>query len=146
LSTRKAPRSAWKPGQSGNPKGCPKGSRHKTTLAVEALLDGQAEKLTEKAIERALKGDDVALKLCLDRICPPRKDRPIKFELPESLITARDVSEALSGVIAQTAKGDITPDEATNVTALLEAKRRAIETCELEGRLIAIELRLGNGK
>jgi hypothetical protein len=50
----KTPRNApWKPGQSGNPKGCPKGSRHKTTLAVEALLDGQAERLTQKAVEMA---------------------------------------------------------------------------------------------
>src|SRR5262245_44492990 len=121
-----APPTAWKPGQSGNPRGPLHGSRHKTTLAVEALLDGQAEKLTQKAIQVALNGDTTALRLCLERLCPPRKDRPLKFNLPESLATARDVSEALSGVIAQTAKGDITPDEALNAASLLEHKRRAI--------------------
>ena len=57
----------------GNP-GRPKGARHKTTLAIEALLDGEAEALTRKAIELAKAGDLVALRLCLDRICPPRKD------------------------------------------------------------------------
>jgi Family of unknown function (DUF5681) len=43
----------FEPGQSGNPAGKPKGTRNKTTLAVEALLDGEAETLTRKAIELA---------------------------------------------------------------------------------------------
>src|SRR5215208_4970074 len=66
----------------GNP-GKPKGARHKVTLAIEALLDGEAEALTRKAIELAKAGDLVALRLCLDRICPPRKDWPVSFALPE---------------------------------------------------------------
>src|SRR5436190_21458026 len=60
----------------GNP-GKPKGARHRTTLAVEALLDGEAEGLTRKAIKMALAGDTVALRLCMDRIAPARKDRPV---------------------------------------------------------------------
>jgi ABC-type uncharacterized transport system substrate-binding protein len=35
----------FQPGQSGNPGGRPKGSRNKATLALECLLDGQAEAL-----------------------------------------------------------------------------------------------------
>jgi hypothetical protein len=58
------------------------GSRNRTTLAVEALLDGEAETLTRKAIELAKAGDLAALRVCLDRIAPPRKDRPVLFELP----------------------------------------------------------------
>jgi hypothetical protein len=59
-----------------------KGARHKATLAAESLLDGEAEKLTRTAIERALAGDGVALRLCLERLIPPRKDRPIRIDLP----------------------------------------------------------------
>jgi hypothetical protein len=66
----------------GNPGRLP-GARHKTTLAIESLLDGQAEKLTKVAIDKALEGDSVALRLCLDRICPPRRDRTVMFPLPE---------------------------------------------------------------
>jgi len=33
-------------GQSGNPAGKPKGFRNRSTLAVESLLDGEAEQLT----------------------------------------------------------------------------------------------------
>jgi hypothetical protein len=52
----------FKPGQSGNPAGKPRGSRNRTTLAVEALLDGEAETLTRKAIELAKAGDLAALR------------------------------------------------------------------------------------
>ena len=63
----------FKPGQSGNPAGKPKGTRNATTLALEALLDGQAAALTQKAIDLALAGDMAALRLCLDRSCRPAK-------------------------------------------------------------------------
>src|SRR5262245_60454176 len=69
-------------GQSGNPNGRPRGSRNSVTLACEALLDGQAEALTQKAIQMALDGDVVALRLCMERIYPPRKDRPVTLSLP----------------------------------------------------------------
>ena len=39
------------PGQSGNPNGRPRGARNRVTLAVEALIEGQAEELTRKAID-----------------------------------------------------------------------------------------------
>jgi Family of unknown function (DUF5681) len=66
----------FEPGKSGNPAGKLKGTRNKTTLAVMALLDGEAETITRKAIQLAKEGDLTALRLCLDRIAPPRKDRP----------------------------------------------------------------------
>ncbi len=52
-------------GQSGNPAGKPKGARSAVTLAAEALLDGEAEALTRKAIDMALGGDATAMRLCL---------------------------------------------------------------------------------
>ena len=63
----------FEPGQSGNPAGKAKGTRNKVTLAIEALLDGEAEALTRKAIELAKAGDMAALRLCMDRLAPPRK-------------------------------------------------------------------------
>src|ERR1700686_4883314 len=72
----------FKSGTSGNPSGRPKGARNATTLALESLLDGQAEALTQKAIDLALTGDLAALRICLDRILPPRKDRPLTFDFP----------------------------------------------------------------
>jgi hypothetical protein len=91
------------PGNS--PGGCRKGSRHKVTLAVEALLEGEHEALTRKAIDKALEGDATALRLCLDRIAPPRKDAPVAFELPP-IKSAGDAVEASSALLAAMAAGD----------------------------------------
>ena len=63
-------------GTSGNPAGKPCGARHRTTRAAELLLDGEARALTRKCIELAKEGDRSALRLCLERIIPPRRDRP----------------------------------------------------------------------
>jgi hypothetical protein len=78
-----AGRTRGRPFAPGNP-GKPKGARHKATLAVDALLDGEADAITRKAIEMAKEGDTVALRLCLDRIAPARKDRPSRSPCPRS--------------------------------------------------------------
>src|SRR5450432_3287649 len=78
----------FKPGQSGNPSGRPKGARHRTTVAIEALLEGEGEALTRKAIDLAKAGDMQALRLCMDRLAPPRKDSPVAFDLPEMKTSA----------------------------------------------------------
>lgn len=57
----------FRKGESGNPSGRPRGARNAATLTCEALLDGQAEALTQKAVEMALAGDVVALRLCAQR-------------------------------------------------------------------------------
>jgi hypothetical protein len=81
-NARKTPgRGPGRPLVKGNA-GRPNGARHRVTLAAEALLDGEGEMLTRKAIELALAGDPTALRLCLDRILPPRRERPITFKLP----------------------------------------------------------------
>ncbi len=136
--TGKKQASKFRPGKSGNPRGRPQGSRNKSTLAVEALLDGQSEALTQKVVEMALAGDMQALKLCLERICPPRKSRPVQIDLP-TVKTAADVSAAQGSVIAAMARADITPEEANTITGVLEAKRRAIETTETEERIARLE-------
>ena len=53
--------------------GRPKGSRNKATIAIESLLQGQAEALTQTAVQKALEGDSVALRLCIERIAPAQK-------------------------------------------------------------------------
>ena len=86
-------------GRSGNPAGKPHGARHRATLAAEMLLDGEAQALTRKAIERALEGDSTALRLCLERIVPVRKERPLRLALP-SLTNAGDAARAIAAITA----------------------------------------------
>ena len=128
----------WKPGQSGNPAGKPKGARHKATQAVETLLEGQAEALTQKAIEKALEGDGVALRLCLERIAPARKDAAVCFDLP-AIATAADTVTASSALLEAVAAGNVTPDEASRIMGLLTSHKTLVEVCELERRIEALE-------
>ena len=128
----------FKPGQSGNPAGRPKGARHHTTLAIEALLDGEGEAITRKAIEAAKAGDMVAIRLVLDRICPPRKSRPIHIGLPP-IHNACGVAEAQQEVIRAACSGELLLDEAQALAGLLEARRQSLETQELEARLSELE-------
>jgi len=123
----------------GNP-GRPKGARHKTTMAVEALLQGQAEELTQAAIQRALEGDGVALRLCLERIAPARKEPTVRFTLPP-IESAQDLPSAVAAIIAATSKGELSPGEAGGVVGLLDRYRQAIETNELAARIAALEER-----
>ncbi|WP_260598296.1 DUF5681 domain-containing protein [Sphingomonas endolithica] len=126
-----------RPFQPGNP-GKPKGARSRATIAAEALLNGEGEALTRKAIEMALEGDTVALRLCLERLVPPRKDSPITIDLPP-VMTASDVVGASAAVLSAVGAGEISPDEAGRVMTLLTAHRAIVETSELADRIAALE-------
>lgn len=126
-----------RPFEPGNP-GRPKGSRHKVTLAIEELLQGEAEKLTRKAIDAALAGDMTALKLCLERIAPAPKDRAVQFEAPE-IRSAADVPTALAAIVGAVSSATLTPSEGIALAALLDKYRAAYELEELERRVTALE-------
>ena len=121
----------------GNP-GKPRGTRHKATRAALALLDGEAEALTRQAVTMALEGDTTALRLCLERIAPPRRDAPVTFDLPP-MQSAADAAKAAGGVLEAVALGDLTPTEGAHIMALVETYRRTLETTEIEHRLAALE-------
>ena len=89
--------------------GKPKGSRNLRTVAIESLLEGQAEALAQKAISKALEGDGLALKLCMERISPPPKDNPFSFSLLPSMQSANDASQAAGGVLKAVSEGELTP-------------------------------------
>jgi hypothetical protein len=121
----------------GNP-GKPHGARHRVTRAVETMLEGEYEKLTRIAIDKALDGDTSALRLCLDRIAPPRRDVPISIDLPP-VRSASDAVEASAAVLASVAKGEVTPDEAGRIMALLASHKSIVATGDLEQRIAALE-------
>lgn len=128
----------FEPGQSGNPAGKPKGCRSRATMAAQALIDGKATEVVEKALELALAGDGPVLRAILDRLCPPRKDAPVKVTLP-SLESAADLPAVTSALLEAVAKGQLTPSEAQAVAGLVEAHRKTLESQELERRIAALE-------
>ena len=129
----------FKKGKSGNPDGRPLGSRNKTTLAALSLIEDEGEKLARKAVELALDGDLPALKLCMDRLLPPAKERPLEaFSLPQ-LNDQRSVLDALDTIANKLSQGELLPAEATSICKVLEQYRKHFETTELSERLETLE-------
>ncbi|MFI5015830.1 MAG: DUF5681 domain-containing protein, partial [Hyphomicrobiales bacterium] len=122
----------FQPGQSGNPKGRPKGSRNVTTLMLEALLEGEGEAILGKFIERAMQGDSRAQKACIYRLLPAGRDRRVSFRLPD-IATEDDGPKATQALLSAVAAGEISASEASTVMKLLDAhmqmlRRRREET------------------
>ena len=118
--------------------GRPKGSRNKATIAIESLLQGQAEALTQTVVTKALEGDGVALRLCIERIAPAPKDHPVSFSLP-NMNNALDAAEAAGSVLTAVSEGELTTIEATRVMRLIDSYIRTLELTEIEQRLQALE-------
>ena len=128
-------------GTSGNPSGRPAGSRNHATLLMESLLEGEAEQLTRKAIELALAGDITALRLCLERLVPPRKDRPIHLLLPP-IENVQQISLAMARVCAAIGEGEITPTEGEVLSNILAAHKTVLMTGDIGRRMDELERRM----
>ena len=125
-------------GESGNPAGRPAGSRNQATIAAEQVLDGEAAALTRKAVELALGGDALAVRLCLDRIIAPRRDRPVALALPP-IDSIADLAGAMTALATAAAHGAITPGEAADFAQVVETIVRAIDAADFERRLRLLE-------
>jgi hypothetical protein len=128
----------FRKGQSGNPRGKRPGRLGNASLAAAALLDGEGERLTRRAVELAEAGDPVALRLCLERILAPRRERAVNFRLPP-IASAADIAGAMGAVTAAVAEGALTPGEAESVARVIDTLLRAIETSDFDRRLQALE-------
>ena len=74
----------------------------------------------------------------LDRLLPPRRDRPVPFTLPK-LETAADAKAAAAAIVRAVADGDLTPSEAAELSKLLDNFTRVLEATDFQARLEALE-------
>jgi hypothetical protein len=125
-------------GQSGNPAGPKPGYRHKASLAAEVLLEGQAEAITQKAIEAALNGDMLAARLCMDRFLPPRRDRHVQFDAP-ALQRPEDAMQAIGAIVNGVAVGNLTVPEAAGMANIVANFIKAVEATDLQARIERLE-------
>jgi hypothetical protein len=131
-------------GQSGNPAGRPKGARGKATIMAEGMFDGEAQEVIRAAIDLAKAGDVAAIRVCLDRIAPRKRDRQVDFELPP-LHTAADAAVALAAITAGVSDGDLTPSEAADLFKLVDGFTRTLEATVFEQRVARLERMVGIG-
>jgi len=116
--------------------------------AAAAFLAGESEALTRRAVELALAGDPTAMRLCLERILPPCRERAVKFTLPPIEapprdkargLKAHDIAAAMSAVTSALASGAITPGEAERIAAVVDTFVRAIDASDFDRRLQELE-------
>jgi hypothetical protein len=120
-------------------RGRPKGSRNKSLKSpAQDLLDEFAVHLTRKSISLGLAGDPHALRLCMERINPARRDSVIQLKLP-AIRKAEDLDKAAEKVTQGIRRSRITPIEAGRVMNILEGRARLLETVELARRIEKVE-------
>src|SRR5438477_12733080 len=94
-------------GQSGNPSGKRPGTRNRATIIAEEMLDCETRPLLRGAIDDAKGGDGVMARFCIGRIIPPRRERPVRFDLPP-IKSAADLSAAMEAITSAVALGELT--------------------------------------
>jgi hypothetical protein len=125
-------------GQSGNPAGRPPGSRNRAAMVLQDMLEGDAERIVRAAINLAKHGNIAALRICMDRLLPPRKYEPVTFDLPP-LDNAADTVAATSAIVAAVAAGDLTASEAADLAKVVDVHVQALATAAFEARIAWLE-------
>jgi hypothetical protein len=116
----------FQPGRSGNPAGRPPGSLNKETLAAQAVLEERAEEMVTNIMDRAKNGDPTAMRLCMERLVPTGRNRPVAIDLPV-VKTPDDAQAALAVVTAELAAGTLTISEASALITLIDRMLRLAE-------------------
>jgi hypothetical protein len=119
-------------------RGRPTGSRNKAHSPGQDLLDRFTHHLVSKCIDLAMKGDRSAMRVCMERISPARRDAPIRLSLP-SIRTIQDLDKAAEKVTQAIRRGRITPSAGEKLMNVFEIRTRIIEKGDFERRVEKLE-------
>jgi hypothetical protein len=135
MARRKPPAPPFKPGQSGNPAGRPKGTINPSTR-LRRLID--VEKIIVQLQTAALAGDVPAARTLLERALPVYRTTAEPVELPE-LVAADDLTKKAHAVLGAVAAGRVPPDIGASLVAAIGSVSKIAEVDELLRRVAALE-------
>ena len=124
------------PGESGNPKGRPRGRKDRRA-ALRELIAPHVPAILERVVQAALSGDMAAAKLLLERTVPALRPRSelVRIEMtPDATLAERGAA-----VVAATLAGILTPAEAADVLTAFASQARLIESTDLVRRVELLE-------
>lgn len=142
MTKRKPPGTAWKPGESGNPDGRPKGSINAATK-LRHMID--AKGIIKKLQAAALAGDVQAARTLLERALPVYRASAEPVQIP-GLNDALELADKAHAVLAAVADGNIPPDLGAQLVTAIGTVARVAEVDELARRIAALEANHGNAK
>ena len=130
----------FKPGESGNPSGRPRGARNKASVLAQRLMESQTEAVVQTVINAALTGDMTACKLIVERLIPPVKERPLDadLKLPAS-ISAANAGAVFAEIFTAVSGGRLVPGEGKTLVDLMNSYLSAHEYSELAERISELE-------
>lgn len=134
----------FKPGQSGNPAGKPKGAGDKR-LEIRRQLEARGAEVVETLLDMALNDrDPTALKLIMERISPkPRSDSVNLGIQVNNLNDREELRSMISEIIIRTLNGDVSDDQSRSIATLVKSASDIDDKLEMQKRLEIIEEKLG---
>lgn len=127
----------FKPNQSGNPDGRPKGTGYRQQL-FKILVEPHKEALLNTGINLALAGNEAMLRLLLERLLPAKpKEEPSTLLLPKTGLTKQ-----IQSIINSLNNADITPTDALKLMNMTVAQSKIIEFEDIAQRVKALESNL----
>lgn len=128
----------WKAGESGNPRGRPKGTGE--VAKIRAALSKDLPKILRELVKRALAGDVGAARLVLERTVAPLRaaEQAQPLNLPDGTLT-----EQAQAVLAEVATGNLAPGQGAALLGGIATLARVVEVDELAARIAALEERHG---
>lgn len=130
--------SRFQKGQSGNPKGKPRGCKHGSTKLRDAITN-DLHAIVAVMIDKAKGGDTAAAALLFSRTLPPLRPQS---EASDVQLNGKTLNERAESIAAATLAGQISTTTAGEMMTLLTQQARIIETSELAERLERIEAAL----
>jgi len=129
-----------RPFQPGNKhgKGRPPGSRNKSTMLFQEMLDEHGAAVLRKTMFMALQGNIAAIRLWVERLLPSRRNSPVKLKLPP-VDSAADVTNAVSQVLRAVRNGKISAAEGDLYISMYNKARETFEAEDLAKRIDALE-------
>ncbi len=127
----------FKPGQSGNPNGRPKGTKNISTRLLSEL-ESDLPELLEATKAKALEGDTGALRLLLERMIPAKKSESKAISIP-NLAKAKTLTEKAEVIIQAIGNGDLPPDVGSQLISSVGSVAKIIEIDELVKRIESLE-------
>ncbi|TVM34634.1 hypothetical protein [Oceanidesulfovibrio marinus] len=116
-----------------------------SAAVMRRKLMEKADELADAVVSKALDGDVQALALCIERVLAPVDEARLHIDLPP-LDTHENILQASESVVRAVSLGELDPNQAKTLHALIEAHWRILEGSELANRLSVLEQRGGVGK
>ena len=89
-------------------------------------------------LQQANDGKPQAANILMGRIWPARRGRPVNLALPR-IESAKDLVTAQAAVAEALSEGELTPQEAADVSSVLERHRRMVDLAHVEEHMKGFE-------